>query len=225
MDGYAASVFTAKMSTEPKLKEFRDARRREFMNGRPGAQTGAQQPQRRIPTASPKKADVDDASPTGGWDAEGDTDSGFQEAAAKSPPPAASPRPWPKIRPVPVDSPSQDTRDQPFDAFEEPSPTGAEQGMMEDKVTPVRQTGSAWDRIRKGEKLDPQKPESAWYEQRQSPQGQRGGSNNSDDFAYNKGEEEKGYAKEEAQKEFDARVERERRGGDFSKGNGDQKRW
>lgn len=195
------------------------------MNGRPAAQTGTQQPQRRIPTAYPKKANVDDASPTGGWDAEGDTDSGFQEEAAKGPPTAASPRPWPKVRPVPVDSPRQDIRDQPFDAFEESSPTGAEQGMMEDKVTPVRQTGSAWDKIRKGEKLDRQNPESAWSKKGQNPQGQKRGSSNSDDFAYNKSEEESAYAKDEAQKEFDARVERERRGGDFSKGNGDQKRW
>ncbi len=96
--------------------------------------------------------------------------------------------------------------------------------MMEDKVAPVRQTGSAWDRIRKGENLDPQKPESAWSKQRPSPPGQSSGSSNND-FTYNKSEEERNYAKDEAQKEFDARVERERRGGDFSKGNGDQKRW
>lgn len=46
-----------------------------------------------------------------------------------------------------------------------------------------------------------------------------------DSFTFSKTEEERNLAQIEAQKEFDARVEKERRGGDFSSGNGDQKRW
>jgi hypothetical protein len=47
----------------------------------------------------------------------------------------------------------------------------------------------------------------------------------SDDFAFSKENEERSLARTEAQREFDARVERERRGGDFSSGSGNQKRW
>jgi hypothetical protein len=62
-------------------------------------------------------------------------------------------------------------------------------------------------------------------QQHETQKEQREGATTGDSFAFSKTEEERTYAKEEAQKEFDARVERERRGGDFSKGGGDQKRW
>ncbi len=95
--------------------------------------------------------------------------------------------------------------------------------------------GSAWDRLRRGEKPAPvpQKSggkhptkQSAWSRQQDETQReQKEGSTMGDSFAFSKSEEERNYAKEEAQKEFDARVERERRGGDFSQGGGDQRRW
>ena len=95
--------------------------------------------------------------------------------------------------------------------------------------------GSAWDRLRRGEKpastsqtsgAKQQPNQSPWMRQQNETQKeQREGSTMGDSFAFSKTEEERSYAREEAQREFDARVEQERRGGDFSKGGGDQKRW
>jgi hypothetical protein len=45
-----------------------------------------------------------------------------------------------------------------------------------------------------------------------------------DSFSFSQGEEDKQLAKTEAQKEFDARLERERSGKDFDEGSG-RKRW
>lgn len=50
---------------------------------------------------------------------------------------------------------------------------------------------------------------------------QHEGSTSGDSFSFSSSEEERNYAKDEAQKEFDERVEKERRGGDFSDG----RRW
>ena len=52
---------------------------------------------------------------------------------------------------------------------------------------------------------------------------QQEGSTLGDSFAFSRTEEERSYAKDEAQKQFDERVERERRGEDFgAKGS---RRW
>jgi hypothetical protein len=103
---------------------------------------------------------------------------------------------------------------------------------------------SAWERIRqqgtsqvgknresgslgKGQQSNPPR-QSEWSSNRspsrQDPDGQ-GNSTTEDSFAFPKSEEERQLAKEEAQKDFDARVEQERRGGDFSSGKGYAKRW
>ena len=94
--------------------------------------------------------------------------------------------------------------------------------------------GSAWDRLRRGEKPTPipqnsgGKPppsQSQWSRRQSETQREQTEGSTTGNFAFSKTEEERNYAKEEAQKEFDARVERERRGGDFSQGGGDQRRW
>ena len=54
-------------------------------------------------------------------------------------------------------------------------------------------------------------------------QEQHEGSSSEDSFSFSSSDEEKGYAKAEAQREFDERVEKERRGGDFS--NDGRRRW
>lgn len=81
--------------------------------------------------------------------------------------------------------------------------------------------GSAWERIRK-------ESAAGKGQSRQSPTNtpqvrseQQEGSTLGDSFSFSSSDEERQLAKIEAQKEFDARVERERQGGDFSaSGNG-----
>lgn len=95
--------------------------------------------------------------------------------------------------------------------------------------------GSTWDRIRRGarspasgkserrEKAD-SRGKGGWQQQRE--QGESSGSSRGDDFTFSSSEQERSYAQEEAQRDFDARVEKERQGGEFSEGSGGEgRRW
>lgn len=129
------------------------------------------------------------------------------------------------------------SQDPQSDEFDDASPTGG-QGV---KADTAEQNGSAWERIRNSAKSGVKK-DSGWRNDNREPSGQSGesawsklqdniqrekraGPTTGDSFAFSKSEEEQSLAKDEAQKEFDARVERERRGGDFNGGSGDQRRW
>lgn len=83
-------------------------------------------------------------------------------------------------------------------------------GFDYDDASPSAPTASAWDRLRGNALSSPgNKSPSAWSQsQAQQKQG--------DDFAFSSTDEERQLAKTEAQADFDARVERERRGGDFT---------
>ncbi|KAK1759523.1 hypothetical protein QBC47DRAFT_372264 [Echria macrotheca] len=92
---------------------------------------------------------------------------------------------------------------------------------------PTNQTsGSAWDRLRKsagvtsgGAGQGEQRRQSSWEERRQRAQkgSSGGGSDQSlDSYAYSQSDEERALAKEQAQREFDAMLERERRGSEQS---------
>lgn len=77
-------------------------------------------------------------------------------------------------------------------------------------------SGSAWDRIRTN--AGQTKSSSAPASQTQAEQ--KEGSTLGDSFAFSTTDEERQLAKMEAQRDFDARVERERNGGDFSQSGG-----
>lgn len=93
---------------------------------------------------------------------------------------------------------------------------------------PASEGGSAWERIRREarspgaaasgrERREPTSGGRGAREQREQREGSSGGM---DDFTFSRSEQERSYAQEEAQRDFDARVEKERRGGDFSEGSG-----
>ncbi|KAL9045955.1 MAG: hypothetical protein Q9214_001095 [Letrouitia sp. 1 TL-2023] len=94
--------------------------------------------------------------------------------------------------------------------FDDASPTRGRGGAGD-------QNGSAWDRIRRqasnpsGE-VQQRRPRQT-HEVRKE---QQAGPTLGDRFTFSSEEEERQLAKDEAQKDFDARLERERRGGDFS---------
>ena len=91
-------------------------------------------------------------------------------------------------------------------SFDELSPTGGAGAVGNDDSNAG---GSVWDRIRQSSMSGSSPRKGDGYEQERS---------GDDGFAYSSTEEEKAYARMEAQKEFDARVEKEREGRDFDAG-------
>ena len=102
------------------------------------------------------------------------------------------------------------------DTFDDASPTA-------ENAVDQPQGGNAWDRIRR----QAQNPTTGakqkgprWNPVRKERQE---GSTTGDSFAFSSDEEQRQLAKDEAQNEFDARVERERQGGSFDEKRG--KKW
>lgn len=92
----------------------------------------------------------------------------------------------------------------------------AGRGMFDDIDSSTDSTGlSTWERIRQqtasGENTSSPSPSSSSGRRRGRQQQEDGG----DGFSFSGEEQERGYARAEAQKEFDERLERERRGGSF----------
>ena len=107
-------------------------------------------------------------------------------------------------------------------SFDDASPTGGTGAVGNDDKGA---NGSVWERIRQDATSGPPSSPSPAGEKRIQrggfPQPQprpQQGKKEEDGFAFSSSEEEKAYAKDEAQKDFDARVEKEREGGDFDGG-------
>lgn len=220
LGSYCVSVAAVGQMSDTRLKSMNDQIKTQAQQKRGGLPR--QNPQRRAPASTNTQAD--DASPTGGmlWE-EPASDEGAINATG-TPQKQSSSTQWNPKKPTPSQMPPARTSQSPLD---DASPTGG-QGVAAD--TPLAAQGSAWERLRRGEKptsgSSTGSNQSAWQRaQNETQKEQREGSTTGDSFAFSKSDEERSYAREEAQKEFDLRVERERRGGDFSQNGGDQKRW
>ncbi|APA14824.1 hypothetical protein SS1G_06861 [Sclerotinia sclerotiorum 1980 UF-70] len=233
---YAASVGAVGQMGDKRLKDIVKATTEEVARTQKNLPSPAGIPRPRMKpgqgqgqSQSGNTQDYDDASPTGGdWYGD-DTPGSAQSTPQTFPPMKPQSRQFPKqaSAQAPANAPAQE-EERPFDLFDDASPTS---GQEMDTNTSTSQTskatsGSAWERIRRGEKLG-----SNINTPTQSRQS--GGTKNTpkaseiastDSFTFSKTEEERNLAQLEAQKEFDARVEKERRGGDFSSA-GDQKKW
>jgi len=234
--GYAASVGLVGQLADPRLKDAMSEMQQNVRRKRgqlPDPTTKQPGFGQNVDTNAQKDSQQD-ASPTtayyevNGKDSYGNNIQNGQWPGSESPPPPVKAGQWPK-RPAPVQNQPQEESSPPFDAWDDASPTGG-QGVVVDIKAPEPQKGSAWERIRRGEgptkRGPPVSGNDTWSKVRKEVQNeQHQGSTTGDSFAFSKSEEEQVLPKEEAQKEFDARVERERRGGDFSSGSGDQKRW
>ncbi|KAL2197862.1 hypothetical protein P885DRAFT_76570 [Corynascus similis CBS 632.67] len=127
----------------------------------------------------------------------------------------------------PTDSPAPQAKRQPGWAQQPPEPQSAplddDDSYLFDDASPVapsqRQApahdtrqlsggGSAWDRIRERAKSE----EGAPWNPRQRQDNASVGQPRRDQYTYTQADQEKAYAREQAQKEFDAMLERERRG-------------
>jgi len=237
---YGATTSAVGELTDKRLKAVTaaiQARAQKQRGALPGMQ-GTPNVPNRAPRASNQDDSTDgpsqdDASPTGGMFGDENTTGAPGSLGGNMSGSTQNGGQWPnRGAPLPAQKRSEEPDAQPFDAWDDASPTGG-QGITES--TSNTPQGSAWDRVRRGERGAsspsksggrPQSNQSPWARQQNETQKeQREGSTTGDSFAFSKTEEERAYAKDEAQKEFDARVERERRGGDFSKGGGDQRRW
>lgn len=210
ISSYAMSVSTIGIMNDSRMVQFG----KEMMekSGRvPRGQTpGRSMPQ--PPRATPKQ---DDASPTGGIYGEEDFNSGRPEMVNDNPTPQKEQSRWraPPARQVPVETRAPETEGKAFDYFDDASPTsGREQRILGD--TKSQPQGSAWERIRRGGGAPTQTSGPSAWSKRQS-QAQEGESTD-DNFTSTQVTEERRYSRQDAQQEFDARIERERQGGDFT---------
>lgn len=229
---YAASVTVVGELSDPRLKDLTKAMR-EHASERSGKQlpspAGIPRPPMKPGQYPPQSQNTaqDNASPTGGM-------TNYEEPETTQSWPQEQERDGPQTVRWKSQPPSQQApprqEEKPFDMFDDDaSPTGG-RGIQADMSSSTQSSntgGSAWEKIRRGQKPAPkQENTSGWSRlQNNTQKEQREGSTMGDSFTFSKTEEERNLAQIEAQKEFDARVEKERRGGDFSSGNGDQKRW
>jgi hypothetical protein len=245
---YAVSLSLAGRAMDPRLKDFTEAlkklqkegvstqaiRRQQDVNGTTQEETFEQRKQRfgvqarsresmqnQAQNRGPAQAQSstkswDDASPTGGAFssdyADASSDTGLLDDAQMI---------QKQTRQQADDeSASAENRASTFDlnkaAPQRPS-AGRQAANQGEGVAEVPQGGSTWDRLRqqaaKGSGPSASRPRAA--------RGQA--SSDEDSFSFSQGDEDRQLAKAEAQKEFDARLERERAGKDFE-GNGG-KRW
>lgn len=106
---------------------------------------------------------------------------------------------------------SQDGRQDDDTFWDDASPVAGAQGQQSHRPAagspPPPGAGSYWDKIRQRAKAEEGAP---WQGQQQG--GESRGQQTAGQYTYTPAEQEKAYAKEQAQKEFDAMLERERRG-------------
>ncbi|TVY88225.1 hypothetical protein LAWI1_G007535 [Lachnellula willkommii] len=210
---YSVSVATVGETSDKRLKDYVEAVRKQGQQ-RSGKLPGL--PDQRQPPVPVGGHGQDDASPTGGM---------FGGAESESPQEQPQWKPPPQSRPTPVQTQAPEPQSQPFDVFGEDPRTAAQQSAIPDTQA-SQPRGSAWERLRRGQQSGVQgggwdavrqtqgPGQSEWSKQQaQSQRDQKQGSTFGESYSISKTDEERSYAKEEAQREFDAQVERERRAG------------
>jgi hypothetical protein len=242
---YAISLSLAGRATDPRLKEFSEKlrqmqkdgistqaiRRQQDKDSTTQEETFEQRRQRRavqgisresaqsmnsMQTTSSQSRDWDDASPTGSAfsneyaDASGDTgildDSQMIQRQTQQQADA-----W---------SSSAENRASTVDlnkAASQRSSANRQAANQGEGVASAPQPVSSWERLRQQAASDTPTISG-------TPRRSRAESSDHDSFSFSSGEEDKQLAKTEAQREFDARLERERSGKDFDEGSG-RKRW
>ncbi|KAH7323724.1 hypothetical protein BKA65DRAFT_511339 [Rhexocercosporidium sp. MPI-PUGE-AT-0058] len=227
---YSMTVATVGEMGDKRLKPFIDEVKSQAAKQRGSLPNASGQPRMgQQQSAGVQSSQQDDASP-GSMPAGEQSPDPSWGSMSESKAPAAQPKRWPSSRPAPAPTPVEESSDQPFGIFDDASPTGGQGVQADIRAAPVTsQSGSAWDRIRRGEQSKSQTSSPNTGAQQASNRNawsrvQKDGSATNDGFSYAK-TNDGDFSKGEAQKDFDARIERERRGGDFAKENGDQKRW
>lgn len=218
---------------EERRKDFEARRRQEGTGGMTPPYGSRGQERRQAPPLA--SGDDDDMSPTAGnepWGSSAQSSSWGDFANEEQPKPrperqstdvrARRQPPYQSAQAPPASS------SDPFD--DDASPTG---GLFHSEATsqsnqPSSRPGeSSWDRLRRGAG-GPSSPQGASQAERiqrfaSTRQSGASGSTVGDDFTFVEGKDARDAEREKAQREFDERLEKERRGGDFNEGSG--KRW
>ena len=235
---YAATVIAVGELKDPRLQAVtRDQRQR---RGEVAKQTDARRgvPRERDQGRGRRgAAEVDDASPTGGammdmgiYDEQGRlsgagdmggllSDGQMKTAEAQARPPPNQNPAGNRAATFQVEKVERQPKDFASD-FDDASPTGGSGGMDSGDGS----GGSVWERIRQQSASEPSGSNvGRGRGMRGMQREQQEGSTTGDSFAFPSSDEERSYAKDEAQKEFDERVEKERKGGDFTSNR--ERRW
>lgn len=241
-NNYGALKAAVSMSQDPRLKDFNEELRRRVQErgGRiitqrpppssPRTPTEGRAPAggAAIPGGKSAYGDEDDMSPTGGaynYDLSGDpnstTDTGILSDSQMRGQEV-------RQRADPRRSPTED-RGATFQMDKVTSQPSNYEDASGSGSQPARSSGggSAWDRVRQqAGRGDVSRGSPRYPTPSNAGSGiqleQREGSTTGDSFTFSSADEDRQLAKAEAQKEFDARIERERRGGDFGDSS---KRW
>ncbi|KAG0649593.1 hypothetical protein D0Z07_3626 [Hyphodiscus hymeniophilus] len=240
---YAMSVAAVGEMGDTRLKAMRETaeqRAQQQRGGLPGPRmpgtAGSPRGGRMEQGQSPSR---DDASPTGGIFQE--ESNGFEKEAFSTSDipqgteqPSVSPSRWPQPprqapAHIPASTQQTQTQDDPFFAFDDASPTGGAGARADTPSQQPQRQGSSWERVRQGAGRVPAGRQTGPVPTERQAGGWAGvreqAESSTDNDAFPRGGSERNGEKSQAQEEFDARVERERRGGEFSTGSGDQKRW
>jgi hypothetical protein len=225
-----AAAAAEQTRTTAQGREIQD-RRREFERQTRDRGNMGPSPQARWGKQPPVQASEDDGSPTAGneawgtqpsasgsWDSFSSQERNAPQQSQGPPSSEASNRTQRPNRPPPASA-------SPFG--DDASPTG---GLFQNEVNsgsqdqPSRSGESTWDRLRRGGAPIPgQRPAQSSRRAEPERREQREGSTLGDSYTFVEGDEERQRERERAQQEFDARLERERQGRDFSGDEG--KRW
>ncbi|KAI3396203.1 hypothetical protein diail_341 [Diaporthe ilicicola] len=199
---YAISVYSANAGSDNRLEAYRRELARRANTGRGGQQHATSQQssgQTQQQFSQPRWDEPPSAPESTGW-----AGSEQNEKATPTPMPtqwAANQNPQPE---------RQNSYNQESYVFDDASPVTPVEQNNSSPQRSTQQGGSAWDRIR-GQAQGARGQPGSWAKKRQDEMTSRGAQDGTS-YNYSSADEEKSYAKDQAQKEFDEMLERERRG-------------
>ncbi|ROW08229.1 hypothetical protein VMCG_03320 [Cytospora schulzeri] len=201
MTSYAVSVYAANLRGDPRLEPYRqDLSRRASKSARvdqqPGMASGSpEHRQQPFSSYSGKPTSASTPSPPS-W--------AIPERSAQE-----STSAWPEPQSSQIEPP-QGAISNDSSVFDDVSPVASSEQQEAPPQQPVQQGGSAWDRLR-NQAQNSRNQTTAWAKKRDDEMTSRGAQQGTS-YSYSSADEEKAYAKEQAQKEFDDMLEEERRG-------------
>lgn len=196
---YAISVYSANSGSDNRLETYRrEIARRAGASARNGQQRGIPQgplgqPHQQYPQQ--KWEEPTSRTEPGAW--------ASPEQTEKAAPPS-----W--AAPQNPQTGHQESYNQDPYVFDDASPVAPSEQSNPSPQVSSQQGGSAWDRIR-GQAQAARSQPGSWAKKRQDEMTSRGAQDGTS-YNYSSADEERAYAKDQAQKEFDEMLERERRG-------------
>ncbi|KUI69313.1 hypothetical protein VM1G_04994 [Cytospora mali] len=200
MTSYAVSVYAANLRGDPRLEPYRqDVKRRAShsatVDQRPGVVSESTE-RRQQPFSSYEGNPVSASTPP--------TPPSWATAERGTQGPTST---WSSTQSLQSEQ-AQEPLEEPS-VFDDVTPVAPSEQPKHPSQPPAQQGGSAWDRLRN--QAQASHGQSAWAKKRDEEMTSRGAQQGTS-YTYASADEEKVYAKEQAQKEFDEMLEEERRG-------------